>query len=472
MIFTVIGLLGLYFIPVFSTPLFQVYSGDYLIFKIIGSGWTEGHIPYKDLFDSKGPLLFLIQVLGFTIQSGKWGIWILEVVFAVLSFELIFQCGVKLGVKATYNYFCTAISILFYFACLENGNTVEEFCLPFQLLPLYLTISYFNGSNKRIYLSGFITGLCFGAVALIRLNNNCVIVGLAIGLICWFVKENRLKDLFRIILCFAAGLIVIFIPFCIYFALHSALSDMMYATFGLNYYYLINGSNIDSTRPIIHLICFTPSLVLFLIAFLNRKKINSGTGICCIFIGLVTFFTFIFGRHYTHYIQMATPSVALSLFLSYSVSKRQKKVILYVMGVILLVMECLCLINWKSWNKWVSHVEHHKFKQIGTQYILETIPPREQDSIYSYGIPFVVGSIYETGHYPCGRFFFLQDMYSDFDPKMRNLIREDFVKSAPKWVICTPEAGKTLHEELKEYILVENNQSSLPEDWKVYKRNN
>lgn len=43
----------------YTTPLNPYYGYDDNIFMIIGQGINKGYVPYKDLFDHKGPILFL-----------------------------------------------------------------------------------------------------------------------------------------------------------------------------------------------------------------------------------------------------------------------------------------------------------------------------------------------------------------------------------------------------------------------------
>ena len=55
--------------------------GDSAIFVYIGERMLAGKIPYVDLFDHKGPVLFFIQYLGLLLSPGSTnGIWVLEVV--------------------------------------------------------------------------------------------------------------------------------------------------------------------------------------------------------------------------------------------------------------------------------------------------------------------------------------------------------------------------------------------------------
>ena len=73
-----------YFTFSFSTsPLYDNYyayggaydSGDSLQFFTIGKSWLEGEVPYRDGFDHKGHLYFLVDMLGFILGGGtRYGI--------------------------------------------------------------------------------------------------------------------------------------------------------------------------------------------------------------------------------------------------------------------------------------------------------------------------------------------------------------------------------------------------------------
>lgn len=56
-------LFSLAFVYLFSYTVSFRYSyigGDSTIFQLIGKSWLEGALPYKDIFDHKGPLIFLL----------------------------------------------------------------------------------------------------------------------------------------------------------------------------------------------------------------------------------------------------------------------------------------------------------------------------------------------------------------------------------------------------------------------------
>lgn len=71
-------LFNLLFCPNIS-PLWNKTMSDQAMFSIIGENWAHGLLPNVSTWDSKGPVIFLFNMLGHLLASGENGIFILQV---------------------------------------------------------------------------------------------------------------------------------------------------------------------------------------------------------------------------------------------------------------------------------------------------------------------------------------------------------------------------------------------------------
>ncbi|MBK8823950.1 MAG: hypothetical protein IPN58_15495 [Anaerolineales bacterium] len=68
------GWLGLLILGILSNPLFSYPGRDGGIFLYIGSLILKGKIPYLDVWENKGPLVFYINAFGLFLTNGsRWG---------------------------------------------------------------------------------------------------------------------------------------------------------------------------------------------------------------------------------------------------------------------------------------------------------------------------------------------------------------------------------------------------------------
>jgi hypothetical protein len=119
-------------------PVYQPIPGrDQGVYLYIGRQILEGKIPYRDVWDHKGPVIYYINALGLFIAKSVWGIWLLEVVslftaalFGYLALRLIFDKATALS--------CSVLWLVATMPILISGNEVEEYSLPLQFASVYL----------------------------------------------------------------------------------------------------------------------------------------------------------------------------------------------------------------------------------------------------------------------------------------------------------------------------------------------
>ena len=221
------------------SPLYSFQDGnDQNTMFTVGKGVLKGYVPYRDLYEQKGPLLIFIHTFGAACSYyGFWGIWILEILacfcFLYLSCKI---AGLFAGSKAIpfISLFAAAV---YASPAFGMGDSAEEFSLPLVAYAFYAGIKALKNDE---FLSGkefLLIGLTSGAVFWIKYS----MVGFYFGWIAVFliyaVFKRKLKDLLRGILLIAAGIIIITIPILLYFMLNSALTDLFRAYFYNNLVY-------------------------------------------------------------------------------------------------------------------------------------------------------------------------------------------------------------------------------------------
>ena len=162
-------------------------GGDSSIYTYVAKGMLQGEIPYLDRWDNKGPLFYVLNLLGLVLHE-TWGIWVVQGLFllgtAGIAFLLFWR---SLGILPAL--FALAIFLAYYRSFAPPGNYTEQFGLFFQFLTLFLfvrsqTQATHETSQSRFSLLHLGIGVLGAACFLLR--PNLVALWFAIG-ICWLL---------------------------------------------------------------------------------------------------------------------------------------------------------------------------------------------------------------------------------------------------------------------------------------------
>lgn len=58
---------------------------DQDFFQFAGKVWAEGGVPYRDIWDQKGPFIFFVNMLGWKLTGNGYGIVIVECIFLLAT---------------------------------------------------------------------------------------------------------------------------------------------------------------------------------------------------------------------------------------------------------------------------------------------------------------------------------------------------------------------------------------------------
>ena len=145
------------------------------IFLYVGSRMLKGDLLYKNIWDDKPPMIFLINALGLWISAGSlWGVWILEVIGILTAVWMAFSVlKSSFGNTAAVLGIVAGLSILLI--TLHGGNYTEEYAIPFQFACLFFLV---QSERKGGIWPAFASGVALGILFFLR--QNLISVGAAI----------------------------------------------------------------------------------------------------------------------------------------------------------------------------------------------------------------------------------------------------------------------------------------------------
>lgn len=138
-------LMSLFFIAVNSDSTSPLFWGRYVdspVFQYMGYSMLQGKIPYTDLFDHKGLLLYWINALGYLIHP-KMGVMLLQIVNLTLTMMVWYKILDSIKVE-WMKYSILALALLSLYAYFCEGNFEEEWCLFFISYPIWRILKVKN----------------------------------------------------------------------------------------------------------------------------------------------------------------------------------------------------------------------------------------------------------------------------------------------------------------------------------------
>ena len=286
---------------------------DSSVFRYVAYAMSKGLVPYKDIFDHKGPLLYLINYLGYLINE-EIGVWLFEYIAILITTFFIFAISKRTCKHNLLAALTTFVSLALVSVYFEGGNLAEEYAMPLIAVSLYIFFVYFQ-DGKATKLNLLLCGMCGGGVLMPRPNMAVVWLVFPIFVIINEVYKKDIKALLEKCIIFLAGVIIVIIPFAIYFVCTNSLQDFfdVYLIFNAEY----SGSD-GSLFAILKSIYtyLTPLYVTSVVVVLANiyKRDNLLFNIAyLLFLLLSIIATSMSGRQYGHYGMVLIPVLAYPL---------------------------------------------------------------------------------------------------------------------------------------------------------------
>lgn len=208
---------------------------DLNAFLTMGRGWGHGLIPYKDLFEQKGPVLYAIFYIAGLLSKTYGGIYLLECL--VMFFNLIFlykiaQFFLSKRLRLVFCYLSTFFLTLSpYFL---TGGSAEEFMSPLILYGIYLIFRLQKNNFKISLIHYLFIGLSLGILFWTKYTMIGAFLGFLVTLIIVFLIKRRWKSLISSLTLIFLGFLTISLIIETYFFYHHALRALNFAYFHAN----------------------------------------------------------------------------------------------------------------------------------------------------------------------------------------------------------------------------------------------
>lgn len=445
-LFVVLATFFLYLFSYGTSWLYPTYGGDSSIFIVVGKAIIEGKILYKDIFDHKGPILFFINALGYSLGGIK-GIFFLQIINLTIIQILIYRISLLFHPSRLLAIIPIVGMYILFASSIDDGDVSEEYSIPFVLLSLYFFIKYCISSKDYIHppVYAFIYGISLMFIALIRLNNGVAIGCIVLAVIVQLIIKKHYKNLFKNIYFFILGAFLIFILTSIYFIVNDAFDEFIYATFIFNYKYsgaYPRPSLLSQPEIIKHITSSFASILLYISLIIYRKKLSQPFIVASVLIGILTVVSIRIGGSLIHYQMLNIVPWVLSLNLIILILKddsikKHLKISTAACALILsmyyvYVARKIIFIYNRSHN---THELYNSFAvRIDKKYVHDLIPVEERNSVYGYNVR---GEWFlETDILPSYKYFTNQELWIMVDrEEIYNGINNYIEKTPPLWII-------------------------------------
>lgn len=455
------------------------YCGyDSAIFQTIGKYWAQGSVPYRDLFDHKGPLIFFIDMIGYLIW-GRAGILVPQTISLAVTLFFFWKLGrvylPPLGAAAA-----AGVALVYLARTFDEGNMTEEYALPFIAASLWLAVRWCESLREtpdapHPWRSAAVYGLSFGAILMLRVTSAVSICSFVLVITLYTIGKRQWRALAQNAAAFLGGFAVITMPFFAYFAYYGVLGRLFYGMIGYNLLYATEfslteyygGSPWASSTFWRTIFDFGAPLlllaVLALVCILHKPRRLLGWA--CLLAAVLNMYLLFTNRPYMHYFQIVAPLVPLCLGLAWRLwteSRAGGRPAMGLPGLVLAGMYLVSLGAWLSYWEDDGLMTRYPYEVLDYNNIARSmsavIPVEDRDSVLGWEVD--AQWYLATDVRPCQPYFVHQVWQSVADPDMAAEQAQLLTEDPPRWMVVADSVTPTLSELLeREYTAVSSRAS-------------
>ncbi len=450
------------------------WYGDEGIYHVIGSALQDGRILYKDIWDNKPPLLYVMYAL---FGPDQFSVRLASLIFGIGAVIALFYLAKKLFRDSRKQFhisaLVTCIFAFFFSLPLLEGNiaNAENFMLFPIIVAAYLIIS------QSYFLAGIILGVAllfkivavfdFGAFFVFTLLAFIPIAGTTRHAV--FLYRKLIAPLSLLLLGFILPLGIA----VVYFLSHNALDAFFEATLFQNVGYVGYANKLFITQGLLILKVAFLFTAVVLIAVKRRALSHTAVFVLLWFV-FSLFNVFFSQRPYTHYTLVLLPSLSLAAGATFFAYKGRKVIVVVLAVAVFLTVSHFKLYRFQTtiayYQNFLAFTTNKKTVQDYLAFFDSDTPRDYQVADYirthtkREDIVFVWGNsaqIYTLSHkLPPGKYTVAYHVAST---KARNETEHMMQRVKPRYVVVLPDTSLP-------FYLTDYSQKLTIRDTQIYER--
>ncbi|MGN1319474.1 MAG: glycosyltransferase family 39 protein, partial [Lachnospirales bacterium] len=227
--FFIILAYGIMILSTKSSPLYLLNDWvDTQSYYTMGKGIFNGKAIYKDLFEQKGPLFYLIYGFGYLINTHNlYGVYFIEGIVASIVFIYTYKiASMYLSKEMSIVTVCLLPIIIYNKNFMRYGGSCEEFMIPIILMSFYYFIKSFRcecKDSKYMLING-VLGSC---VFMMKFNVSIFFIGLGLFVFIMNIYKKNYKALIKNICMVIAGAFIVILPIIIWLNISGSLKGFL-----------------------------------------------------------------------------------------------------------------------------------------------------------------------------------------------------------------------------------------------------
>lgn len=424
-----------------NTPLGPAVGSDNAMYLTMGTALAKGYAPYTEIFDHKGPLLFILQMLPqlFTQGYSTFAVFVQEVLFLWACLLVLARMAEKLGVPALI---VQIIYLAVYAPLTDGANLTEEYANLFTLMGFDVMLGVFGegfDEEKKLFKPACAIGALAMACFMLRANNALPLCAGVGALALYLIAMKKWSSLGACAAGFVLGCAIVFIPIALWLIVHGAFGEMIYGAFVHNMMYAgtqgLSRMQMLLRDPYGRYSIFMAALTCLgaLCVLIRTRRFPLALALVAAAAGggLAAFLSH---KFYKHYQMLAAPAAALGAAQMLALVRDKKWLRRIACGAAALACAAGLIISGQRINT-QREADYAAMQELTPDAIAlyEQVPEGDRDRFLAYRVEpkwYVA-----TKALPCMRFYFLQEILADADPAVMDEIVACYEEEPPLWVV-------------------------------------